>query len=97
MGEVSRTSSKSEGSPKDEVGEDHPDTLESKNGLAVLYKEQGRYDEAERVLIQALQGRRLRLGDQHPHTLESLKNLTELYEAWGKPDQAEQLIKGEKR
>jgi len=39
--------------------------------LAVLYKEQGSYDDAELLLIQALEGRRLKLGDEHPHTLES--------------------------
>jgi len=48
-----------------ELGEDHPETLESKNDLAVLYKEQSRYDEAEKLLLKALEGRRLRLGDTH--------------------------------
>ncbi|MFC1793306.1 tetratricopeptide repeat protein [Planctomycetota bacterium] len=73
-----------------ELGEDHPETLESKNDLAVLYKEQARYEEAEKYLLEAVKGRRLKLGDQHPRTLESLNNLIELYEAWNKPEKAEE-------
>jgi hypothetical protein len=58
--------------------------------LAVLYKEQERYDQAEPLLLEAVEGRRLKLGNTHPHTLESLKNLINLYEAWEKPDKAEE-------
>ena len=72
-----------------ELGEDHPDTLESKNDLAVLYKEQARYNEAESLLLESLEGRRKVLGEEHPDTLGSLNNLIELYEAWGKPEKAE--------
>ena len=81
---------KSEGIPKDKVRENHPDTLESKNDLAVLYKEQARYNEAEKLLLDAVEGRRLKLGDTHPHTLESWHNLIELYEAWNKSEKANQ-------
>jgi hypothetical protein len=81
---------KSEGSPKDELSEDHPDTLESKNDLAVLYKEQGRHNEGEPLLLEAVEGRRLKLGDKHPHTQQSLNNLIALYEAWGKAEKAAQ-------
>ena len=72
------------------LGDDHPDTLESMNDLAILYKEQARYDEAEPLLIQALEGRRIKLGDTHPHTLESISNLIELYEAWNEPVKAKE-------
>ena len=58
--------------------------------LAVLYKEQGRYEEAEPLLLAAVEGRHLKLGEKHPHTLESLNNLIDLYEAWNKPEKAEQ-------
>ncbi len=56
----------------------------------MLYKEKDDYDKAEPLLIQALEGRRLKLGDTHPHTLESWNNLIELYEAWDKPEKAEE-------
>jgi len=58
--------------------------------LAVLYKEQSRYDEAKRFFLDAIEGRRLKLGDTHPHTLESWHNLIDLYQAWGKPEKAEE-------
>jgi tetratricopeptide (TPR) repeat protein len=70
------------------LGEDHPDTLESKNYLAILYKEQGDYDKAEPLLREAVEGRSLKLGDTHPHTLESLNNLINLYEAWNRREEA---------
>ena len=57
---------------------------------SVFYKEKGDYDKAETLLIQAVEGRRLKLGDTHPHTLESWNNLIELYEVWGKPEKAEE-------
>ena len=45
---------------------------------------------AKRLLVQALEGRRLKLGDTHPHTLQSLNNLIDLYEVWNKPEKAEE-------
>ncbi len=66
------------------------DTLESKNDLAVLYKEQARYDKAESLLLETLEDRCKVLGEEHPDTLGSLNNLIELYEAWGKPEKAEE-------
>jgi thioredoxin-like negative regulator of GroEL len=58
--------------------------------LAVLYKEQGQYQDTEDLLLQVVKGRRLKLGDTYPHTLQSRNNLIELYEAWGKPEKAEE-------
>ena len=75
---------------KRELGEDHPETLELKNDLALLYKEQGDYDKAEPLFLEALKGRRPKLGDTHPHTLDSWNNLIDLYEAWNKPEKAEE-------
>jgi tetratricopeptide (TPR) repeat protein len=72
------------------LGFDNPETLETKNDLAMLYKEQGRYEVAEKYLLEAVKGRRLKLGDNHPNTIESIKSLIALYEAWNKPEKAEQ-------
>jgi hypothetical protein len=44
----------------------------------MLYKEQDRYDKAEQLLLEAIEGRRLKLGDTHPHTIESLNNIIAL-------------------
>ncbi len=56
----------------------------------MLYKEQVRYDKAEPLLLEAVEGRRLKLGDTHPHTIKSLNNLIALYEAWDKPEKAKE-------
>ncbi|NQT03774.1 MAG: hypothetical protein HQ580_17230 [Planctomycetes bacterium] len=40
---------------------------------------------AEELLLQAVEGRCIKLSGKHPHTLESLKNLIMFYEVWGKP------------
>jgi hypothetical protein len=51
----------------------------------VLDKEQGNCDKAEPFILEAVEGRHLKLGDTHPHTIESLNNLIALYETWNKP------------
>jgi len=48
------------------------------------------YQHAERLLLEALEGRLLKLGDQHPQTIESIKSLITLYEAWNKPEKAKE-------
>jgi len=73
------------------LDEDLLHTLTSVQELAVLYGKSNAYDKAEPLLIEALEGGRLKLGDTHPHTIESWKNLIDLYEAWGKPKKAEEL------
>jgi len=45
--------------------------------------------EAEPLLREAVEGRRLKLDDTHPHTIESLNKLIALYKAWNKPEEAE--------
>ena len=69
-------------------GDKHPETLETLNDFGVLRREQKRNEEAEDLLLNAVESRRLKLGDTHPHTIESLNNLIDLYEAWNKPEQA---------
>ena len=72
------------------LGEDHPETLESRNDLAILYKEQANYDKAEPLLLEAIKCRRVKLGDTHPYTIESINNLIKLYRVWNKPEKAEE-------
>ena len=72
------------------LGKEHPSTLDSMSRLAVVYRDQGRYDEAEPLYTKTLEIRRRVLGEGHPDTLESVNNLVELYEAWGKQEKAEE-------
>ncbi|HBB30389.1 MAG TPA: kinesin, partial [Cyanobacteria bacterium UBA9273] len=65
------------------LGENHPDVAGSLNNLALLYKSQGRYSEAEPLYRQALAMRQELLGQRHPDVATSLNNLALLYQAKG--------------
>jgi tetratricopeptide repeat protein len=54
-------------------GPDHPDTLTSRNDLAVAYKAAGRADEAIALHERTLADRERVLGKTHPPTLASRK------------------------
>ncbi|MDB9506568.1 CHAT domain-containing protein, partial [Microcystis aeruginosa CS-338/01] len=78
---------------KQQLGDNHPDTAQSLNNLAALYRVQGRYSEAEPLYKQALAIRKQQLGDNHPDTAQSLNNLAALYRVQGRYSEAEPLYK----
>jgi hypothetical protein len=57
------------------LGDDHPDTLNSMNSLAVARRDLGDLPGARDLHKQALAARRRVLGDDHPDTLNSMNNL----------------------
>ena len=61
------------------LGEEHPDTAESLNDLALLYDQMEDYAKAEPLFQQALQIDRKVLGEEHPETATGLNNLAGLY------------------
>ena len=61
--------------------------------LASLYKEQGRYADAEPLYKRALTANEHTLGPDHPLTLDTANNLAALYQATRRYDEAEQLYK----
>ncbi|MFY9224199.1 MAG: DUF2225 domain-containing protein, partial [Blastocatellia bacterium] len=71
------------------LGENHPDTIESKNNLGLLYDKKGDYEKAEPLHIQALEIRKKVLGENHPDTASSVINLAGLYERTGDYAKAE--------
>ncbi|KAF2787342.1 hypothetical protein K505DRAFT_257913, partial [Melanomma pulvis-pyrius CBS 109.77] len=73
------------------LGVHHPDTLASVNNLAVVLDNQGKYNEAEKLLWRALEGREKELGVHHPATLTSVNNLAAVLRHQGKYDEAEEL------
>ncbi len=75
-----------------ELGDEHPDTLSSVNGLARLYQDQGRYEEAEPLLAETWAIRQRVLGPEHADTLESMTNLAGLYYDTGRDAEAEPLF-----
>jgi serine/threonine protein kinase/tetratricopeptide (TPR) repeat protein len=76
-----------------ELGPDHPDTLLSKNNLAVLFLDSGKYKLAEALFQEVLHAQMARLGADHPDTLNSKSNLASLYQFQGKFERAEALYK----
>jgi tetratricopeptide (TPR) repeat protein len=74
------------------LGEDHPDTLNSRDGLAVAYAATGRPGEAMRLLERTLADRDRVLGETHPDTLGSRNNLAAAYQEAGRLDEAIPLL-----
>ena len=70
------------------LGDDHPDTLTSRNNLAAAYRAAGRLGEAIPLYEQVLADRVRVLGDDHPHTLTSRNNLAGAYESAGRLGEA---------
>ena len=70
------------------LGEDHPDTLASRNNLAGAYESAGRLNEAITLYEQVLPDRIRILGEDHPDTLASRNNLAGAYESAGRLNEA---------
>ena len=70
------------------LGEDHPDTLASRNNLAGAYLSAGRITEAIALFEQVLPDRIRVLGEDHPDTLASRNNLAYAYESAGRLEEA---------
>ncbi len=65
----------------------------SLNNLAVLYRAQGKYAEAESLLKRALAILEKALGPEHPRVATALNNLALVYKAQGRYTEAEPLQK----
>ena len=63
------------------------------NNQAELYKEQGRYAEADPLYRRALATWKKALGPNHPDLAQSLNSLAEMYSAQGRYADAEPLYK----
>ena len=73
------------------LGRDHPDVARSLNNLAGLYRDQGRYADAEPLYQRSLAIREKALGRDHPDVAQSLNNLAALYRNQGRYADAEPL------
>ncbi|VUC25255.1 unnamed protein product [Clonostachys rosea] len=56
------------------LGEEHPDTLDSRDDLAAVYMDQGMLQEADELAWAVIESRRKVLGEAHPDTLMSRAN-----------------------
>jgi len=75
-----------------EFGAEDVKTATALNNLAVSYRVQGRYDEAEPLYRRALEISEKTLGAEHPDVATSLNNLAGLLQATGRYDGAEPLF-----
>ncbi|CAI6335436.1 unnamed protein product [Periconia digitata] len=57
------------------LGDEHPETLNSRANLASTYRKQRRWKEAEKLLLQVTETRERVLGAKHPSTLTSMNKL----------------------
>jgi eukaryotic-like serine/threonine-protein kinase len=70
------------------LGEDHADTLESCQNLAMAYQDAGRHDLAIPILQVTLERRRVTRGEDHVDTIESMNDLAVAYWQAGRPSEA---------
>ncbi len=75
------------------LGEEHPRTLATANALAMMYKVQGRYTEAEALYLRSLAVSQRMFGDTHPFTLATMRSLASLYSTQGRLAEAALLHK----
>ena len=74
-------------------GSDHPDVAASYNNLAIIYKKQGKYEEALEVYTKSLDMMtRIYGGDNHPSVADSKYNLALLHKKRKETDIARQLF-----
>jgi hypothetical protein len=75
------------------LGEENPDTLRSINNAAAVPRGQGKYEQAEEMLRQALGLSETVLGKEHPDTLRSMNNVAAVLRDQGKDEQAEEMLR----
>ena len=75
------------------LGPDHPDTLTTRNNLAVAYHSAGRFGEAIELCERVLFERERVLGSDHPDTLITRNNLAGAYKDVGRFGEAIELYK----
>lgn len=64
---------------KTKLGADHPDTLTSIANLALIYSNQGRWGDAEKLEVRVMEMSKTKLGADHPDTLTSMGSLASTY------------------
>ena len=74
-----------------QMGAQHPNMTYPLNGLAELYRKQGKYVEAEPLFKRALAIDERALGPQHPHTQTIRANYARLLRTMGREDEAAAL------
>jgi tetratricopeptide (TPR) repeat protein len=74
------------------LGEQDPDTLDSRNDLAEVYRCQGKFAQAESLVVKGLEITRRVRGEEDSRTLTNMNNLAVLYLDQGRYADAEPLL-----
>jgi eukaryotic-like serine/threonine-protein kinase len=78
---------------KKTLASDHWLIATSECALGSCLTKLGRFDDAEKLLLNGLRTLRNKLGDKHDRTQLALQSLVDLYQTWGKLDEASQYQK----
>ena len=70
------------------LGDDHPDVADTYNNMAVVYRNQGKYEEALAMHEKALSIYLKKLGDDHPDVADTYNNMAGVYDKQGKYEEA---------
>ncbi len=62
------------------------------SNLASTYQNWGRWDEAEKLQVEVMHARKVKLGSEHPKTLQVMANLALTYESQERLNEAESLL-----
>jgi serine/threonine protein kinase len=73
-------------------GDEHPETMIARNRLGNVYLADQRLQEAEPLLVAAMEGLRRTLGPEHPEALAAANGVAVLHAAQGKLDESERLF-----
>jgi hypothetical protein len=73
------------------LGAEDEETLSSTAMLAIAYRLEGRWEEAEQLDVQVMETSKTKLGADHPDTLTSMANLASTYRKQSRWEEAEQL------
>ena len=65
--------------------------------LASIYRNQGRWKEAEELEVQVMETSKRVLGQEHPDTLTSMANLAHIWKSQGRGKEAIDLMKEAER
>jgi serine/threonine protein kinase/tetratricopeptide (TPR) repeat protein len=73
-------------------GREHPATAKAIGNLGELYRKQGRFEDAEPLLLEALELKRRLLAENDVSLAIAINNLGLMYRDWGRPENAEPLL-----
>ena len=90
-GEAMRMCEKSVGALRKVFSEEDVETSYSLGLLASIYRNQGRWTEAEKIDVEVMETSRRVLGEEHPLTLTSMANLASTYQNQGRWTEAKKM------